>query len=184
MTLSSRARVATALLAILLPREDVEAIIGDLEEEDASRNASSGSPLWYWAQIVRSIPSLLWLPVYRGGWRSTFGVALAAALIQSVIEVTTGFAVRALAPTGPLWPLVVALVLTLTSLALVSYMAARVRPGAATVLAGLAVLAIAVQQLLIAYLTGHVRLVQLAAFVVAPSTAFMGGVMSSKRHRR
>ena len=34
----SRARAASCLLALILPGQDVETIIGDLEEEDASRD--------------------------------------------------------------------------------------------------------------------------------------------------
>lgn len=99
MRLLSRAHVATWLLAFVLPGQGVETIIGDLEEEYASRSQSRpGAARWYWAQIVRSIPVFLWLPIQRSGWRSTFGVALAACAMQAAIELTTGLAVHELSP--------------------------------------------------------------------------------------
>jgi hypothetical protein len=184
MTVPPRAHIATALLTFLLPREDVETIVGDLEEEDVARRSTSGSARWYWAQLVRSVPALLWLPIHRGGWRSTVGVALAACAIQAAIEVTTGFAVRELAPSGGHWPAFVALVITLTSLALVSYMAAKVREGAATAVAGVAVFAIAVQVMLAAQMHRGLPIGLLAALVVVPGTALIGGALSSKTCRR
>ena len=45
------------LLAFVLPGQDAETIIGDLEEEYASRSRSRfGAGRWYWAQLVRSLP--------------------------------------------------------------------------------------------------------------------------------
>jgi hypothetical protein len=184
MMVPLRARIATALLACLLPREDVETIIGDLEEEGAVRQSTSGSARWYWAQLLRSVPALFWLPIHRGGWRSTVGVALAACAIQIAIEVTTGFAVRELAPTGAQWPPFVALIITLTSLALVSYMASGIREGAATALAGVAVFAIAVQLMLAIQMNRVLPIGLLAALIVVPGTALIGGALSSKTCRR
>jgi hypothetical protein len=184
MTLPPRAHVATALLAFVLPRQDVEAIIGDLEEEDASRSPSScPSSRWYWAQIVRSIPPLLWLPIDRGGWRSTIAVALTACAIQAVVEVTTGLAVHVLSPATAQWPAGLALLVTLASLALVSYRAARIRAGAAIALAGVAAIAIIVR-LALAARAGGVPVDTVAALLVVPATAFIGGSLSLRVRQR
>ena len=181
----SRAHVATWLLACVLPGQDVETIIGDLEEEYASRSRSpSDSVRWYWAQIMRSIPVFLWLPIQRSGWLSTFGVALAACAMQAAIEVTTGFAVHELFPPDAPWPAFLALIVTLPSLTLLSYQATRIRPGAGTALAAVAAFAIVVQLLLAAKAGRGIPLgTQLASLVVGPSMAFMGGVLSlNTRH--
>jgi hypothetical protein len=181
MTVSLRARVATALLACLVPLEDVEAIIGDLEEEETSR--ASGS-LWYWAQVMRSIPSVLCLPISRGGWLATCSVALTACVMQVVIEMTTGLTIHRFAPLGSHWASVVAIFVTLASLALVSFKAARIRPGAATVLAGVAVCAITLQLAVAAQAGRGLPVGTLAALVVAPGTVLVGGFLSSTTRQR
>ena len=172
-----RARVATTLLAFLIAREDVDAIIGDLEEERAS--LPSGSR-WYWAQIARSILPVLWLSVHRSGLLATCGVALTACLAQMAIEVTTGVAVYRFAPRDALWPAAIALIVTFTSLALVSFRASRIRPGAAIVLAGIAVCAITLQ-LALAAQAGRDLTGALVALVVAPAMALVGGFLSRGR---
>jgi hypothetical protein len=180
----SRASVATRLLAVVLPRRDVDAIIGDLEEECASRSPSrSGSARWYWAQVMRSMPALLWLPIHRRGWRSTFGVAIAACGIQAAIEVTTGAAVHELSPPDARWPAALALVVTLTSLTLLSYQATKIRPGAAIALASVAALALVVQLLLAAQSGRGLPWKTLAALVVVPAVVITGGVLSRKTYR-
>jgi hypothetical protein len=182
----SRARAASCLLALILPGQDVETIIGDLEEEDASRPPSrSGSPRWwYWAQIMRSLPVFLWLPIQRSGWPSTVGVALAACAIQAAVEVTTGFAAHELSPPEAKWPGVLTLAVTLPSLTLLSYQATRLRSGAATALPAVALLAIVVQLLLGAKAGRVMPLGTLAALVVGPSVAFTGGFLALKRRQR
>jgi hypothetical protein len=179
----SRPRVASWVLACVLPAQEVETIIGDLEEEYASRSPStSGSVRWYWAQVVRSIPVLLWLPIRRSGCSDTFGVALGACTMQAVIEVTTKFATLELSPPNAPWPPVLTLVVTLPSLTLLSYLATRIRPGAATALTAIVVVAVVVQLIVKA---GHDMpfWTQLVALVVGPSAAFTGGVLSLKtRH--
>jgi hypothetical protein len=176
VTLPPRAQVATALLGLVVPRPDVEAIIGDLEEE-------AGPSRWYWTQIVRSILPLLWLLISRGGCRSTFAVALGACATQGLVELTTGFAVHEMSPASARWPAVLALFLTLISLAVVSYTAATIRAGAAIALAGIAVAAITLRLALTAYAGGEVSLVALVAVVVVPATAFAGGSVSLRARR-
>jgi hypothetical protein len=181
MILPSRTRIATTILALLLPREDVEAMIGDLEEEQASRGPGSR---WYWAQVLRSIPAVLWLPIQRDGWLATCGVALTAGALQIVVELITGLTVQRFAPLEVLWPSVVAGVVTLASLALVSFEASRIRRGAATVLAGVAVCAIALQLALASQAGRDLRGGALAALIVAPGMALTGGFLTSRTRKR
>jgi len=179
MTLPLRPHVAAAVLGFVLPRQDVEVIIGDLEEEDvACQLSSGGSSRWYWLQIARSLPSLIWLPISRDGWRSTFAVAFGACVVQIVIEVTTAVAMRELSSPRAQWPAVLALVLTLASLALVSYTAVRIRAGAGIALAGLASAAIILRLALDAHAGVEVPLQAVAVLLVAPATVIMGGRLS------
>ena len=182
----SRAQVATWLLTCVLPRQDVNAIIGDLEEEYASRSrASSDAHRWYWMQIMRSMPAFVWLPIRRDGWLSTFGIALATCAMQAGVEVTTGLAVRRLSPPDAVGSVVLALVVTLPSLMFLSYLATRIRPGAATAVPAVAAVAIFVQLLLTTSAGRDLPLgVQVASLFVGPSIAFMGGVLSLKTRRR
>lgn len=186
MTLPPRAQVATWLLTCVLPGQDVEAIIGDLEEEYASRSRFlSGAAGWYWAQIMRSTPALVWLPIQRSGWLPTVGIALAACAIQASVEVTTGLAVRQLSPPDAQWSVVLALAVTLPSLMFLSYQATRICPGAATAVPAVAAFAILVQLVLTASADREIPLgVQVASLVVGPSIAFMGGALSLKTHYR
>jgi len=184
MTVPSRAQVATRFLAVVLPSQDVDAIVGDLEEEYASRAPSSpASTRWYWAQVIRSIPVLVLLPIRRSGWPSTLGIALAACVIQAVVELMTGYVVRALSPPDAQWASAVALAVTLTSLTLLSYGAANVRPGAAIALAGVAALALGIQLLLAAQSGRGMPLGTLVALVIVPTMALTGGFLSLRGRR-
>jgi hypothetical protein len=184
MTRPARASVATRLLAFVLPLRDVECVIGDLEEEYGARSqAPARLAGWYWAQIARSMPALLWLHIRRGGWPSTFGVAIAACAIQAAVEMTTGIAVHELAPPDAQWPAAVAVVVTLTSLIVLSYKAARIRPGAALVLAGVAALALAAQLLLAAQSGRGIPRGTVVALIVVPAIVCTGGFLSLKTSR-
>jgi hypothetical protein len=177
----SRAQAAALLLTCVLPAQDVETIIGDLTEECACGTwSSSARTRWYWAQLLRSIPAFLWLPIQRGGWKSTFGVALAACAAQAAIEVTTRFAMYQL-PLPDAWWAPLSLVVTLPCLMFLGYRATRVRPGAATALPAVIAFGIVMQLLLAAWADAGIPLAtQVASLVVAPSVALAGGVLSLK----
>lgn len=180
--LPGRVRIATALLSCLLPAEDVETIVGDLEEEYASRSRSAWARagLWYWMQAVRSLPILLWLPVRRGGLVSTAAVGLAACAVQAGVEVATGFALTTVAPAHASWPAGVALVVTLLSLTVVSYQSTQMRPGAATLIALVAGLAISLRWLLSSPGRGVPIGMQFVLLLFVPSMALMGGALATR----
>lgn len=179
----SRSRVASWVLACALPPQDLELIIGDLEEEYVLRSRSTpGAFRWYWAQIIRSMPVLLWTPVRRGGWLPTLGAAVGACAVQAMIELATKFAILSLFPPDAWWPAVVTLVVTLPSLAFLSYLATRICPGAATMLTALVAIAVVIQ-LIVKNGHGMTFWTQLAALFVGPSMAFTGGVLSLKTRR-
>jgi hypothetical protein len=179
----SRSRVANWVLACALPPQELEIILGDLEEEYALRSRSTpGAFRWYWAQIVRSVPVLLWTTVRRGGWLPTLGVALGACAVQAMIELTAKFAIVGLFPPDARWPAVLTLVVTLPSLMLLSFLATRIRPGAATMLTALIVLAVVIQ-LTVKNGLGLTFWTRFASLFVGPSIAFTGGVLSLKTRR-
>src|SRR5262245_34752215 len=89
MSRSAKAGWRASILRSLAPDCDVEAMLGDLTEERASRRRraprSSHGP-WYWGQVLRSTPELLWASVTGRGWPTTWGAAcllyVAAAAVQ------------------------------------------------------------------------------------------------------
>lgn len=182
MSVPPRWEVATRLLALCLPREDVDAIVGDLEEEHAARMRSGlRSARWYWGQVVRSMPLFLWLPVERGGWRSTLAVALAACALQAAIELTAGFAAYEWTPPDAQWPTTLTLVVTLPSLTLLSYKATLIRPGASTAFAAVGTLAIGVRLVLAAVAGRELPFGTIAALVVVPVLVTGGGFFALRR---
>jgi hypothetical protein len=180
VTRPSRGHVASRLLSFVLPGEEVDTVIGDLEEEYVSR-PSHARGRWYWAQVVRSVPFLLWIPIQRGGLLPTLGIAFAACAAQATLELAAGFAVYSWFPPDAPWPRLMTLTVTLPSLLFVSYRAARACPGAATVVAGVAVLTL-LGQLLLASQSGHgMPDGLLAALVIVPSLALTGGSLALAR---
>jgi predicted permease len=67
-----RPRLALALIAALLPPAERAEVLGDLEAEHRRRCAAGGGAAgarWLWAQVLRSVPSLL----SRSAWRGRTG---------------------------------------------------------------------------------------------------------------
>jgi hypothetical protein len=186
VTRGSRPRWASRLLACVLPPRDVEAAIGDLEEEYALRcqaTSRASTARWYWGQVVRSVPVFAWASVRRGGWASTLAVALGACVVQAAIEFATKFAMSAVVAPDTRLPAILTLVVSLPTLVLLSFLAARIRPGGATMLTTV-ILAAIVFQLAVKTNAGLPVWNQIAALVVAPSAAFAGGILSLKVRQR
>jgi hypothetical protein len=130
-------RSAQWILERFVPESDREAIVGDFLEESGltSVNAQDANvALWSWRQVLTSIPPLFWASVRRGAWIAAFGVGLGAFVALLSIHL---LAERVLAGVltgngGLMGPL---LIIGLFSAVVVGYVAARVRQGAASVLA-------------------------------------------------
>jgi hypothetical protein len=181
MTRDVRSRWSRWILGCVLTVRDVDAVMGDLTEEYALRSRSTAAThasRWYWGQICRSIPPLLWASIRRGGWLSTLAVAAGACTVQAIVELTTKSAISSLvashAGLGPS-----TLIVTLPTLVLVSYFAARIRPGAAVAMAALIVIAVVAQLVM----RGDQLPLwsQIAALLIGPAAAFSGGVLSLRR---
>jgi len=182
LTPGLRPRWAGRLLACVLAPRDVEATIGDLEEEYALRSQATSlasAAQWYWSQVARSIPVFAWASVRRGGWGSTLAVALGACVVQAAVELATKVAMSAAVTPDTRLPAILTLVVTLPTLVFLSYLAARIRPGGATMLAALILIAVFLQ-LALKTNAGLPVWNQIAALVVGPSAAFAGGVLLLK----
>jgi hypothetical protein len=179
VTRDSRTRWAGWILGCVQPWRGADITLGDLEEEYRLRRQSMHSSRvsrWYWSQVARSIPVLLWASIRRGGW-AAFAVAVGACIVQAAAELAMKAALSSLLVSNPRLPAFLTLLAVLPMLVLVSYLAARIRPGAATAMAGLIVIAVVIQLLA---KTGADMPIwnQIVALVVGPSAALAGGVLS------
>jgi hypothetical protein len=137
--------LANWMLACALAPDDRQCVLGDLAEEYVVRRrytSRTSAAWWYWTQVLRSIPWLLWSPVRRGGWVATLGVAFAACVAQAAVELTTALVVPGVFPDSAHGAAPVTLAVVLGSLVIVSWIASRVRPGAGTLLTLIASVAI------------------------------------------
>jgi hypothetical protein len=177
-----RSRLADWVLTCATPPEDREAVVGDLAEEYAIR-VSQGSPAraacWYWNQVIRAVPWLLWLPLRRNGVFGALAVAIVACFIQAGVELCAASIIRNVAdPANAISPQM-GLGVVLLSLFTVSYAAARVRPGAGTLLAVMAMVAAVSQSIAIG--PAALGLSHVAGAIAAPSAALAGAALSTAR---
>lgn len=171
-------RVATWLIDRLLPERDHEAVLGDLVEEYAIR-ARSGTPSmasrWYWGQVCRSIPRMVGRSVSRGRWLPTLGVAAGAYIAAGALEFAgTVTIAKLLAPDTPAFS-AISLVVGLATMVIGGYVATWIRPGAATFMAGIAMVVVAV--LMMTMSDSAPLWYGLAFLVVGPLAALAGGTL-------
>jgi hypothetical protein len=184
MTRHSPSPVASWLLGRVLPERDRDAVLGDLFEEYALR-ARSAKPStvsrWYWGQVCRSIPRMVWRRVREGQWLRTIGVAAGAYIASGTIEfIGTAAISRVFAPSARLLT-VLSLVFGLATIMLGGYFAARIRAEAATALAGIVMIAVLI---LIVTKSGSAPIwYGLAFLIVGPLAALAGGTLYLRRRR-
>lgn len=175
------ARAVTWVLGFLLSTADVDAVIGDLTEEHTLRFGAE-SPLhhswWYWSQIARSLPPLVWAAVQQGRWGGLLGAAFAAWLLASAIEAAGIAAVSKLVDPGPAHTAIMLLV-GLASMAVGGYAASSMRRGAAMLLAAL----VALMVVALVATTSNTEPVwyQLGFLVLGPMSVLAGGALSRWR---
>jgi hypothetical protein len=174
--------VATWLLERVLPERDQEAILGDLIEEYELRARSTTPPKvsrWYWGQVCRSIPRMVWGPVSRGRWLPTLGVAMGAYIAAGALEFAVTVEISKLLTPDALVYTVISLVVGLTTMVIGGYFATWIRPGAGTVMAGIVMIVVAVLMMTI---TDSAPLwYGLAFLVVGPLAALAGGTLCRGR---
>ena len=170
------------ILGCVLPPRELEVVIGDLVEECELRSNSTGAPQlsrWFWSQFARSVPSLLWASISRSGWSITVAVAVSACLVQAAIELVNKSAMSAFARDEMQIVAALSWVVGFPSLVLVSYLAARIRPGVAIMLPVIIAIAVVVQMVLRVHDMPLWK--EVAALFVGPMGALAGGALSLRR---
>lgn len=174
-------RAAAWILGCLLREPDKEALLGDLAEEHELRWRSDSRPnelWWYWRQVVRSVPALLWAAVRRGRWIGVLGAAIAAYALVTLVESAGTVVLSRLFAQQRLAFTVLGLALGLAAMVLGGYVAARIRRGAAgalAVMSALSVIGLMVESV------GNMPMWYSGVWLVAcPLTALAGGALGRK----
>jgi hypothetical protein len=169
-------RVATWLLERVVPESNRDAVLGDLAEEYVLRARSADSltvSRWYWGQVCRSIPRMVWGSVRSGRWLSTLGVAIGAYIAAGALEFAGTTAISRLLAPGASVDTLLNVVVGLTTIGIGGYFATWIRPGAATALAGIVMIVVAV---LMVTMSDDVPLwYQLAFLIIGPLASLGGG---------
>jgi hypothetical protein len=175
-------RWASRAIAQLVPLHTLDAALGDLAEEYALRAQSTSAFAvwrWYWGQIARSMPQMMWIDIRRQGWAATFAVALGGWLIASIVELIADGALVAWAGSAAAVNGAAGALIGLTALALGGYLAALVRPAATKVMA--AITAVFVGVLMLADVGDVPRWYGVAFLVFGPLMSIAGGAWRKTR---
>lgn len=177
-------RVATWLLGTALTATDRDAVLGDLVEEHGMRvrhSSAFDAGQWYWGQVCRTIPVVVWRRTIRDGWLWTFGAAAGAYIAAGFIE-SAGLSLVARWSNGQTPSHLISMMVGLAALAMAGYLASWMRRGSADVLAALIVIAVFVLSLV---LPGRVPFWYGVAFLLlGPLSAHAGGRLARSSHRR
>jgi len=166
--------LATWVLSRLLPENELDPLIGDLAEEYALRSkaaSSSAARKWYLRQVCASVPPLLWARLRRPMWLATFGLALAAYIAVGVVDLIVNEVISRFNPLN--------LVISFPMVVLIGYCAARIRPGAVTVLA--AMMLVAVTVMTVSTTETAPLWYRIAYFFVGPAAVFIGRALHHRR---
>jgi hypothetical protein len=163
-------------LAQLVPLRTLDAALGDLAEERALRaqgTTTLRASRWYWGQLARSLPQMMWIDIRRQGWVATCAVALGAWVVAGIVEsIADQLLIAWFGSDAPVYAIPGALV-GLASLGLGGYLAALIRPAATKVLAVLIALFVVVLMIIEA---GNASLWYGAVFLVfGPFASLAGG---------
>jgi hypothetical protein len=176
------ARWVIRVLERSTPERHRDAVAGDLLEEHELRTRSEASPAasrWYWSQVGRSVPRLLWATAKSGVWVATLGVGFAAWLAAGMVETAASVGISRLAAPGAGTRTILDLVVGLMTIGLAGYFAGRIRPGAAGALAMITVVSVA---LLMTMASRSAPLWYGTAFLVfGPLASVAGGACCSRR---
>jgi hypothetical protein len=184
MTAPMVPRPAIWIVGRLLPKADRDALLGDLAEESSLRQRSEAPPneaWWYWRQISRSLGPLLWAAARRGRWLGVVAVAIVVYALITLLESYSDALISRLFVSGGIAFTIASLAFSPLVMGIGGYAAARLRRGAATLLAIISAVAIVRLMLLsgnavaVAYLTGFL--------IVCPLTALAGGALGHRRAR-
>jgi hypothetical protein len=130
----------------LVSVELFDAALGDLAEEYASRaqgTSSRRASRWYWGQLARSMPRMMWIDIRRSGSVATIAVAFGAWLVAGLVESIADVALIALYGSDGVVQGLPGVIVGLAAFALSGYLTALVRPAATKVLAAMTALVVA-----------------------------------------
>jgi hypothetical protein len=177
-------RLAGRLLGCVVAERDRAAIMGDLAEEYAIHlrlTSRASARQWYWRQVYRSMPPVLWSSARHGRWLSTFGIALGIYLVAGVIEFLADAALSWLIVPDARIDNVLSMIVGFLTLVLGGYLANWIRCGAANVLAAIVIVAVA---LLMVVMPDSVPLwYQLAFLILGPAASSAGGALFRSAQR-
>jgi hypothetical protein len=177
-------RSATRVIGWLLAERDKEALIGDLMEEYALGLASTSvhdvrahAARWYWRQVGRSVPPLLWASMKRGDWLGTLGAALASYIVIATLVTASDIATSRLFAAHSLLHVLASFTAYVVVLMLGGYLAAWIRPRAAVPLA----LIVAVMSVVVLMRMGEAATFwyQVGLIITGPSASLTGGRLRS-----
>ena len=146
MTQSSKSGWREGLLGSLAPDCDIEAMLGDLTEERASRrrrDPRSSHGAWYCRQVLRSIFALLWASVTGRGWPTIWGAACLLYIACAAVQFASSVALSKVMESGN-WSMAINLILGAATFVVAGGVAAWVRPRAAPALAAIVTIVIVV----------------------------------------
>lgn len=182
MTRSSKTGWRECVLRSLAPHCDVEAMLGDLTEERASRrrrSPRSSHGAWYCGQVLRSIPPLLWASVTGRGWPAIWAVACLLYVAAAAVQFASSVALAKVMESGH-WLTTINLIFGAATFVVAGFVAAWVRPRATPVLAALVTIVIVV--LMATAEDGTSPWFKLALILGSPSVV-VGATWFARRHR-
>lgn len=138
MRLSAPPRVPCWLLESILPVSYREEMLGDLIEEYNRRTNSTSAlnlSIWFWSQICRSIPSLIWSLLRNGDWLTRLMLAFGVYFAMVILKLSAGAAVSKLIAPGQTGRVVLAPIVFLVTAAIGGCVIARIRREATIFLA-------------------------------------------------
>ncbi len=171
-------RWATWFFGMFLRQRDKEMLLGDLIEEHVLLASTLGrhhASRWYWNQMVRSAPSVLWANIRRGVWLRTLGAVLVGYLVVALLVIAGDLAMSRLLRASTLSYSFVSLAVAIPAMMLGGYLAAWIRPRAAI---GLAIFSAVMGGVSIALTGDRAPLwYQIALIITGPLAALAGGLI-------
>ena len=177
--------VATWAVSWLAPRNQREALMGDLAEEYALRAGAASSAAafrWCLRQVCRSAVPLLGISLARAAWLSTVGVALLAYIAVGVVEAMVNWAIASSAASPPLAYNPLSMLITFPMVVIIGYFAAGWRHRAVFVLAAMMLLSVTAMTLWAS--ESMPTWYRIAYFLVGPAAVFIGSALHSRQPAR
>jgi hypothetical protein len=174
--------VALVFLRVLLPTPQREPVLGDLAEEYAIRARSGCALPWLVGQVCRSVPAVLRMAASRGTWLTTIGIAGGAWVAASALESVAVAVTLRWVGDRTLLGAILSTLLGMLSMVGGGYVAARLRTGAAKVMA--AIVLVVVMALMLAAGNTSPLWYQLTFLFFGPLAPLLGGALAGHHQLR